>query len=254
MAFSNRMTLLLNKIERHLGTRPLNLPEHLQKSKWVDVIKEETITTYSRYYPYELKYRIDAKTPIKDGYYLLDEDIFGGIEILGIRDISWEDFAGNSLVGQQNAGYSIYDFLSSQYGMMDIALLQAQADIVSLYNNGIYVDFEPPNRVKLESATGQLGTSLQNFDLRILVKHNEALTTISPTQMETFEALAECDVARFLYEELKLFEGLETVYANIDLKLTDLQDKANRREEVINYIKDSYVSASNKHQPYIIVQ
>ena len=72
--------------------------------------------------------------------------------------------------------------------------------------------------------------------------------------METFEALAECDVARFLYEELKLFDGLETVYANIDLKLADLQDKANRREDVINYIKDSYVSASNKHQPYIIVQ
>ena len=254
MAFSNRMTMLLNKIERHLGTRPLNLPKHLQKDKWVDVIKEETITTYSRYYPYELKYRIDSRTPVKDGYYLLDEDIFGGIEILGIRDISWEDFAGNSLVSQQNAGYGIYDFLSSQYGMLDISLMQCQADMVSLYNNGIYVDFEPPNRVKLESATGQLGTSLRNFDLKILVKHNEALTTISPTQMETFEALAECDVARFLYEELKLFEGLETVYANIDLKLADLQDKANRREDVINYIKDSYVSASNKHQPYIIVQ
>ena len=71
-------------------------------------------------------------------------------------------------------------------------------------------------------------------------------------QMETFEDLAMCDVARFLYEELKMFEGLETVYANIDLKLADLQEKANRREEVINYIKESYVSASNKHQPYIL--
>ena len=45
--FANNMTKLLNKIERRLGTRPLNLPEHLQKDKWVDVIKEETLVTYS---------------------------------------------------------------------------------------------------------------------------------------------------------------------------------------------------------------
>ena len=91
-----------------------------------------------------------------------------------------------------------------------------------------------------------------DLNIYLLIQHNDSLTTISPTQMETFEDLAVCDVARFLYEELKMFEGVETVYANIDMKLSDLQDKASRREEVINYIKDSYVSASYKHQPYIL--
>ena len=39
MAYANNMTLLLNKIERRLGTKPLNLPEEIQKDKWADIIK-----------------------------------------------------------------------------------------------------------------------------------------------------------------------------------------------------------------------
>ena len=41
--YSNNMTLLLNKIERRLGTQPLHLPEHLQKDKWGDVIIEDYV-------------------------------------------------------------------------------------------------------------------------------------------------------------------------------------------------------------------
>lgn len=253
MAFSNNMTKLLNKIERRLGTRPLNLPKHLQKDEWVTIIEEETIVTYSRYYPFQLKYQITPETPKKDGWYLLDEEVLDGVTILGIRDISWEDFANSSITGQQSAGYGVYDYFTNQYDMMDIALYQTQADLLSLFNNGIYPDFEPPNMLRLQNSVGSnLEGSYQRFSVYLLIQHSTALTTISATQMETFEDLAVCDVARFLYEELKLFEGLETVYANIDLKIGDLQEKAGRRDEVINYIKDSYVSTSNKHQPYIL--
>ena len=65
----------------------------------------------------------------------------------------------------------------------------------------------------------------------------------------SFEALAQADVANFLYKNLKYFDGMETVYANVDLKLQDLETEAGKREEILNYIKDSYVSASNKNQP-----
>lgn len=251
--FANNMTKLLNKIERRLGTRPLNLPEHLQKDKWVDVIKEETLVTYSRFYPYELKYHITKDTPMKDGWYLLDEDVLDGVTVLGIRDIAWDDFSNSSVIKQQTSGYGVYDAFSNSLGLVDVALYQAQADMISLYNTTIVPNFEPPNMLRLENSTGSdLGKSYTDFNIYLLVQHNDSLTTISPTQMETFEDLAVCDVANFLYQELKMFDGLETVYANIDLKLADLQDKAMRRDDVISYIKDSYVSASNKHQPYIL--
>ena len=34
----NRMNLLLSKIERRLGTKPLMLPEDINKDKWVDEV------------------------------------------------------------------------------------------------------------------------------------------------------------------------------------------------------------------------
>ena len=49
---SNRMNKLLDKLERRLGTRQLNLPDYLQKNKWAeDVIQNETLDTFSRFFP-----------------------------------------------------------------------------------------------------------------------------------------------------------------------------------------------------------
>ena len=121
--YANNMTNLLNKIEMRLGTKPLNLPADISKDKWADVIKMDTLVTFSRYYPHAFKYKLGPSDK-KDGYYYLDEDMVGGAKILGLRDISWEDFATDSIGIQENAGYGIYDFLGSNYGLDDIALIQ----------------------------------------------------------------------------------------------------------------------------------
>ena len=75
------------------------------------------------------------------------------------------------------------------------------------------------------------------------------LMTIPPTMMEIFEKLAIADVATFLYEELKYFDGLETVYASMELKLQDLESKASTRDEIVQYLDDNHVSAANSKQP-----
>lgn len=252
---SNNMTLLLNKIETRLGVDILNLPEHLAKNKWADkVIIPDTLVTFSRYFPHQFKYRINNQTAKKkDGYYYLDEDLICGVKILGVKDISWDDFGNDSIGIQQSSGFGIYDFLGQNYGIDDVGLLQMRADHMSLFNNGIYVDFEPPNKVKLSTATNNDVTNgLSDFHIMILVEHNKSLTTISPTQMEIFESLAQADIAKFLYNRLKYFEGLQTVHATIDLKLSELQDEASKRDDVISKLEDNYVSASNKNQPYIL--
>ena len=248
VGYSNNMTNLLNKIERRLGTKPLNLPDDISKDKWAEVIISDTLVTFSRYYPAAVKYQLGPKDK-KNGYYYLDEDLIGGLKILGIRDISWEDFAEDSFGIQESAGYGIYNFLGASYDVSDIGFVQMRADHMSLFNNGVYPIFEPPNRVRLQSATTQDITGFRSFHIWILVEHNANLTTISPTQMETFEQLAQADIAQFLYRYLKYYDQLQTVYATIDLKLQDLETEAAKRDEVINYIKDSYVSASNANQP-----
>lgn len=253
MAFSNNMSKLLDKIERRLGTKSLNLPDHLKKDKWAEVIVDDTLTTFSRFFPNKIRYEVNvARDKGKGDYCLIDESLIpGDIEILGIRDIAWDDFTPTSL-GITNQPYGIYDFFTNSYGLEDIAMVQMRADQVSLFDNGIYVDFEYPNKIFLKSVTGaNLLNSFPTFKVDLLVKHSDNLNTIAPTKMEIFEDLAKVDIASFLFEELKYYDGLETVFGNIDLKLSQLENEASRRQELISRLEDSYVSASNDNQPLL---
>lgn len=248
---SNKMNNLLDKIERRLGTKQLNLPTDLSKDKWAeDVIANETLDTFSRYFPNSMKIRLDLSQRRNDGYYLLDEYVPENVEILGVRDIDWSLFSKDSLRLHEALGYGTYDFLASGYGLDDIALLQMRADHMSLFNNQIFVEYQPPNMIKLTTATGaDITRGMSSFPIEIFIKHAPNLMTIPPTMMETFEELATADVARFLYENLKYFDGLETVYANIDLKMGDLETKASKRDDIVQELKENYVSAANKNQP-----
>ena len=69
--------------------------------------------------------------------------------------------------------------------------------------------------------------------------------------MELFENLATADVAVFLYENLKYFDNLETVFANVDIKIDSIKEKADKRDDYVNELKDGYVSAANTNQPLI---
>jgi hypothetical protein len=241
------MTRLLSKLENRLGTAMLHLPDNLKKENWAEkVIIPDTLVTWSRYYPYEFRYTITPDMQKKDGWYLLDEEVFANCNILGVRNIDWGTF-NESLFG---GPYGSLDYMSAGYDIGDMLGLINQANVNSLFNNGIYINFEPPNRFRLESTYGaQL--NMGKFDVFVLIEHSSNLTTISATQMETFESLAQADVASFLYNNLKYFQDLQTVFATVNLRLEDLERESQKRDDVINYIKESYVSASNKNQPYL---
>ena len=252
---ANRMTALLDKIERRLGTAPLNLPEHLQKDKWAEqVIANETLDTFSRYFPNAIEIRLDKSMRTKDGFYLIDEPFGDNVEILGVRDINWQQFSQSTTRRHDAYGYGYYDFLANNYGMDDIMLLQARADQMSLFNNNIFVDFQQPNMVRFVTVTGSdITMSIDNIPITVLVKHAPNLKTIPPTMMEMFEKLAEADVATFLFNELKYYDGIETVHASIDLKLSELESKAGTRDDIVEKLDEAHVSAANKKQPLIFV-
>ena len=48
-------------------------------------------------------------------------------------------------------------------------------------------------------------------------------------------------------------DGLETIYAQIDLKLDRLREEANKRDGIIDELKNAYVSYANVSQPLIVV-
>ena len=70
--------------------------------------------------------------------------------------------------------------------------------------------------------------------------------------MEKFEQLCQADIAAFLSSNLRYWEGLETVFATLDLKLSYLESEAGKRDGIIDYLEQSYVSAGNKAIPLMM--
>ena len=88
--------------------------------------------------------------------------------------------------------------------------------------------------------------------ISLFVKHSTNLMTIAPTKMETFEKLAIADVAKFLYENLKYYDNLETAFIKLDLKVQSLEEAANKRESIIEELDNAHVSTANDNIPYIM--
>lgn len=252
---SNRMSKLLDKIERRLGTAILNLPDNLSKDNWGKlVIQNETLDTFSRFFPNAITITLTKNMQDKNGYYVMDEALRNdpSVEIIGVKDVNWKDISRSGLANHEASGYGIYSQLPTDYSVNDVLAIQTRIDMTSIFDNNIYIDFVPPNKVKLTTNSGNDATKgMPSFPLTIFVKHANNLMTISPTTMEVFEELAEADVARFLYENLKYYDNVETVFATTDMKISDLQDSANKREDIVNKLDEAHVSFSNKNQPMI---
>ena len=254
MPMANKMTDLLNKIERRLGTKPLGLPDEIGKNSWAtEVIENETLDTFSRYFPFAIKYVLTPEKR-KGDYYLIDEDLCNSVQILGAGDIDWHEFSKNSPpFGFGGGFYSTVDLFSNQFDVEDIQMQQMMADHSSIFKTGIYVDYIPPNKLTLTSViSNHMIDVFKAVPLTLYVKHANNLMTIEPTKMELFEQLAIADVAVFLSEYLKHYDSVDTVFATTELKIQTLEDKAGRRDDIIQKMEESYVSAANRRQPIMI--
>ena len=259
MAFHNNMPKLRNKAERRLGLRliePHLAKIDLGKSSWVEAVEEDSLPTYSRFFPKEVQYRVTNNTPHDDdGWYYIDEEFIENRTIIGIRDIDFRSFYDDSLTHLQDAGYGFitHQALYAGFTMEDIGDVQMAADVSSLFNQGIYPEFQAPNKFRLCSSTNtNLTLGLKAYNLILLIEHDSTLLTINPTLMEIFEELAFCDIANFLYQNLKYYDNLETIYATLDLKLDELQKWSEHREEVVNTLDDAHVSPSNPACPVML--
>lgn len=240
----NEVDKLIKIIVNRLGTKAWKLPKEIDTPTWMsEVIEPETLEVFSCYLPHMIRIMVNTKYK-KDGYCLIDQDLFNGEKIIGIRDIAFDQFGQDSLYIQQAAGLGVYDYMS------DVALLQARADLVSIFNNQVYIDFKEPNMVKITSVTGaDVSNSLSEIPLDVFIKHPSNLMTIPATQMEIFRNLATADVANYILAYVSQFNDLETVFGTADIKLDTISNWAARQDDIIGELKAGYVNPANKNQP-----
>lgn len=251
---TNKMTNLINKMEGRLGLRNVPKPDEYVKEKWAEnIIIPDTLETFSRFFPKRIKYHVDQYTQYKDGWYYIDNSKLGpDVEVLGIQDIDWNSVGNRISTGAYGTidPWSMYN----NFNPLSLGIAQVTADYTSLFNMGIYVETQDTNKFKLQSCIGQdMKGFFTEFDIYIIIKHSPSLVTISPTMMEKFEQLAEIDIARYLYNNLKYYDGLETTYATLNLHLDELSRIADKRDELIEELDNAHVSGDNPSQPCFIV-
>ena len=251
---NNQMTLLLNRIERQLGLSVLPLPDGLKKDDWAAIIMEDTLPTWSQYFPNKVTEVIYPEWE-KDGWLFIDKNLPEGTRILGIRDVSWESYRSRADGSYDSFGIMRYavDFMSREYSLDDVAMTQMGTDLISIFSAGLscYIEYLAPNKCKLVSVNGNRISRFNPFPLDILIEH-VSLMTISPTMMETFTKLAKADVATAIYQVLKYYDNMDTVYASLSLQLDSLADWSNRRDDIIREIDEAHVTTANEGQPLIM--
>ena len=241
----NQMTLLLNKIQRRLGLITLQLPKEIDKDTWHIIIEEDTIPTFSRYFPYKITTIIDNSCA-KDGYFFIDKDLPEGCKILGVKDIDWQAYRVDPRFDRYGINFSTYDFIARDYGIDDVAFSQVGADFLSLFNLGIYIEFEYPNKIRLVSVNGSPVSRYRPFPLQVFIEHPSNLMTISPTMMEIFEQLAQADIATYLFQQLKYYDNQDTVYMQLDLKMDTLQEWMNKRDDIVRQLEEAHTTTANE--------
>lgn len=254
--YQNNMSMLITKIERRLGLVPLTpyLPEQYGKEVWASIVESDTLLTFSRYYPRKIPFRITPITaPKKNGWHYIDESYLGNQKILGAGDLDWTAFSNRSLGLAQQFGYGLPDVGMTTFSMSDIMTMTMRANYASMFNNNVYPEFEYPNKLRLVSV-GNSDLNIGEFTINLYIKHSDDLSTISPTKMEIFEQLAQADVAGFLANNLKYWDGFETVFTATDLKIGSLENEASKRDSLVEKLENSYVSAGNDAIPYIMVE
>lgn len=253
--YQNNISKLVDKIEWRLGLLPLtkHLPKEFGKEAWAKIIKEDTILTYSRYCPRKFSFKVTEKSaPKKGGWYYIDEDYIGSDIILGVGDIDWTKFGNRSIGLAQTFGYGTIDAgLAANYTIDDIMGMKNRADYASLFSNQLIPEYEAPNKIRLVAA-GNYDVNIGEFNIILYLKHLDSLTSIPATAMEKFEQLAEADIAGFLANNLKYWDGFETVFSTIDLKISNLENEAGKRDNVLDYLENNYISAGNKAIPLIM--
>lgn len=247
---NNQMTVLLNRIERQLGLSVLPLPEGLKKDDWAKIIMEDTIPVFSQYFPYEITTVVNPN-PSKDGWFFIDQNLPEGTRILGVKDIDWQSYRVDPRFDRYGINFQTYDFISRDYGVDDVAFSQVAADFMSLFNLGIYIEFEYPNKIKLVSVNGSPVSQYRPFPLKILIEH-PGLHTLSPTYMETFTKLAKADIATAIWGVMKYYDNMDTAYATLSLQLDVVQEWANKREDIIRELDEAHVTTANEHSSLIM--
>ncbi len=214
---------LMKKMVRHLGLASLALEKYYPLIK--ETLMEDTLSTFSQFFPYEYTYSKDlSKSKYDDAedgsriYYINNEWLEkNDLEIISVMAVE-----GASTFQQWNAPLQTFN--------IDAMILEGAASSLRSQLNISTKSFKflPPNRLKLRGYGGY-------EDVKIVVKIPYPNIGYVPQSLSiAFEELAKLDIKCTLYPELKLYDKLQSADGEIDLKIDDWADAENQRQDLLD--------------------
>jgi len=227
-------TTLLRHIKAQLGatTRPLPFSD----KDILEVVEEETLPTFSKYYPYMYPIMVDPKTDA------LESDTFksvfnmntNGLEVLGVKGTYRTDGMAS------DARYPYYN----TNNIFDIAIANNYLSMTQVSDT---FAFYPPNIIELFP---------KMYDTRpfmVIVKcvHLPSYQSIPVKLKDQFFDLATLDIKIAFYEPLKHYDQLNTPFGTIDLKLGDLENAKSDRAELLEKFRSMYLKEPERKKIWI---
>lgn len=225
------LTSILKHVKRKLGIISWYLP--VEEEDLLDVIREETLKTFSIFYPLEYDFRLDLKKDVINEHekiYHLDFDkLPANCSFVDINKITFYRY---------NEPYLLSPF-SSSTNFIELIEENLNNNLMSTIDTPVATfKFIPPNKLQLFNF---YFVDVGSLIIKLFITHPDNLSTLPPTVMTFFKKLAVLDIKAFLYNMLKHYTNIETAYGTIDLKIDDWAEAESLREEMVDKLKENQI-------------
>lgn len=233
------MSSSLNHIYRKLGLSLMPSPllaEHYEK-----MILEESLPTFSTYYPYLYKvmvYPDQHQVPMENGkFYLIPED--ENIEIIGVKEYYRAGLNDEFFIDSLQ-----YTRTQNPYDVMAVQSLHNVASATTMPDTFLYYS---PNIIEIfPKSTRQVAKLI----VTTKAVHPAHLMTIPSTLREQWNKLIEYDAKISAYELLKNVDGAQTPFGNIDLKVDRWADAEDKRDQLLELWHSKAIREPNRKKIY----
>lgn len=197
----------------------------------MDVLQTITIPTYSQFVPWIREGTIEVSSlhvvDERDGIYMLPA-FLTITPIMYVIDVSLPFHNTRGTYGDIAPAYginrSVQGVATSQAYMMVAGQMRAEPTFDYLGNNKIRLYGYPKTRLVF----------------KVACQHEPSGETIEEGCYDSFMELAILDMKMFLYNTLKLYDGIPTAFGNINLKIDEYQSADADRNALLERWRDTF--------------
>jgi len=224
------------KLAKYIGSKLGISHAHLEMEMayLLEIIKDHTLVTFSKYYPYQLELELKIGTnaltvPGSAGDFIIPTTAVNPAKILSLRRL---------VMSHDNSEF--YPGLAFDGAVVN---RQLRNNITSGMTTPITSEFIRPNILRIYPRKTYVGNIMQ---VTFHTIHPDTFYTI-PTNMEDeFKELALVDVKDAIYNIRKQYENITTAFGSLELNLSQFEGMAEKRRDIVEYWKKNYWKSAHR--------